>query len=290
MFNVRKCPKCGGNVPEGNEICNNCGNKMSFFAKNGVIVTTSKNANTIPGGNPFESKKNNNSGCLVFFFIALFFILPIVSVFYEFYQEFSYEYSEPDIYDEYTCSSLCSYDTYTQNGEFCMCSSGDIYNENSGMKIVDKNTKCTIYCDDNTSYYDGNKCVCSNESFIDLNGNEITNSRTVSEWYTDVVSGIDVVTVLCDSESKYCTDYKTDMDDLASRKEFNYYYFNLDALTESEKETLTKTYTLYYYESSDHFVPYLFVIRDNKFTYQLPGIPSIEYIESFLIQHNVIKE
>lgn len=290
MYNVKKCPKCGGNVPEGNSVCYNCGNKMKFFGGNSVIVGGSSNTNTIPGGNPFESKKKSSSGCLPVFLILIFFILPVFSVIYEVFQEFSFEYDDYNDYNKFTCNELCVFDTYNRNGNFCMCSNGDIFNEESGMRIIDRNTKCSIYCDNSDAFFDRNKCVCPNGEFIDINGNKIENTRSVSEWLSDVKSGKDVVTLLCDSKSKFCPEMKLNMEELHSRKEFNYYYFNLDALTASDLAILTDTYYLNYYETSDHFVPYLFVIRNDKFTYQLPGVPSKEHIESFLISNGVIQE
>lgn len=307
MYNVRKCPKCGGNVPDGNAVCNNCGHKMSFLGGSSVIVGGSRNANTIPGGNPFESKKSNNTGCIVFFFIAIFFILPILSVFYEIYQEIEYDIQDNYTDDEYdeeanVCSDSCGTGSHKVVNNYCFCENGDIYDEDgyvehfyTGIPILDNNAKCRVYCDEPGASLVNDSCVCSDGKYYDIEGNEITskvipNERSVSEWYMDSISGKDVVTVLCDNKSSYCSDYKSKMDDLASRREFNYYYFNLDLLTESEKNRLTKTYNLPYYESSDHFVPYLFVIRDNKFTFQLPGLQTIEYIENFFVEHEIIKE
>ena len=37
-MNIRKCPKCGGCVPEGNANCNHCGHKMSILGGTGLYV------------------------------------------------------------------------------------------------------------------------------------------------------------------------------------------------------------------------------------------------------------
>ena len=161
MYNVRKCPKCGGNVPEGNEVCNNCGHKMRFFGGSSVIVTGSKNANTIPGGNPFESKKSNNSGCLAVILILFFFGLPFISVFYELFQEFSVDINEDD-YDieENKCTKSCGDSAYKEYNNYCFCENGNIYDENgyvehyyTGVPILDNKRESVDNFIDTMLYY-----------------------------------------------------------------------------------------------------------------------------------------
>lgn len=288
MYNVRKCPNCGGNVPEGNEVCYNCGHKMGFFGGKGLYVAGSKNANTISGGNPFESRKKNNSGCLGVFLIFLFFILPVISVIYEFYQEISYDISEPDYEDDeyeenaYSCSSLCRYENYKEQGEYCLCDNGNIYNSTSGMIIIDKNTKCEIYCD-GSAYHDGEKCACSNGKYYSLYGVELNNTtssseKTVSEWYSDVTSGKAVITILCESYDYNCKNYKPAMENLVKNRKINLYYFDIDKLDETDKTTLTTTYT---FKSNQDLkvVPYTFFVKDNQFVTSTLGYPTNDHVE-----------
>ena len=76
-MNIRKCPKCGGNVPVDNKVCNNCGYTMNLFGGSSTLGGNyqKNNANTIPGGNPFESKKNNTGIFIVLILIFKLFTL-----------------------------------------------------------------------------------------------------------------------------------------------------------------------------------------------------------------------
>ena len=59
-MNIRKCPKCGGCVPEGNNNCNHCGYKMKLFGGTSLYVGSSTNANKLDSKeNPFNDDKSN---------------------------------------------------------------------------------------------------------------------------------------------------------------------------------------------------------------------------------------
>lgn len=310
MYNTRKCPRCGGNVPEGNEICNNCGHKMSFFGSTSM-VSVKKSQND----NPFVTSKNNNSGCFVIFIILLFFVAPFISFVYEMFEEFDVDSDYYDYdYDEYEpdndeqvdkCFDSCS-GTYMVHNGYCVCDNGSIYYSNgtpkhmsTGFDNIDANARCALYCEQPAVIYDGAKCPCSDGTFYDLDANLLDqgdlnnlmpNNRTIDQWLVDVKKVGDVVTVICDSKDPKCPRYREEMDNLAANYEYNYYFFNLDLLHRDEIESLTKTFNLYYYESSDHALPYTFVVRNGKFLLQLAGRQNISYIESTFRTHAIIKE
>ena len=304
MFNVRKCPKCGGNVPEGNEVCNNCGNKMRFFSRSGVIVGGSKNANTIPGGNPFESKKKNNGGCVLVIFLLLFFGLPIVSIFFEAFFEFSeMDYVDIDRTETDTCDSLCFPHDYNEFDNYCLCSDGDIYDKNGNLEYegtnyesFNNNAKCSIYCNENYVRYENDMCCCSNGKKYNISGEQLSDilyddenitDVNVSNWYKDVTFGKTVVTVLCETDNYECTRYKPLIEDLANKENLLLYYFNVDTLNDYDKNILIKTYTF----SSNrelYFVPYTFVVKNNVFIDGAISSYSTSTIESILRRNEII--
>ncbi len=309
MYNVRKCPKCGGNVPEGNEVCNNCGHKMRFFGGSSVIVTGSKNSNTIPGGNPFETKKSNNSGCLAVILILFFFGLPFFSVFYELFQEFSVDINEDD-YDieENKCTKSCGDSAYKEYNNYCFCENGNIYDENgyvehyyTGVPILDNNAKCKIYCDDLGATFGNDMCSCPNGKNFNIEGEEIVvkdeieddiiSLRSVSEWYSEVKSGKAVVTVLCESDNTNCSSYKAMVNDFAKGKEdkFTLFYFDLDKLEENDKNTLVNTYTFRYNEDL-RFIPYTFIVNNDEFVTDTTSYFSTSSLETLLKIYDIIEE
>lgn len=307
-MNIRKCPKCGGNVPEGNANCNHCGHKMFIFGGNGLYVGSSKNANKLDTkDSPFNSNKNNN-GCfiwIIIFIVIVSFIANFIEIFSVTMNEDDYNnhyYDVEDEYEELTCDDLCIGD-YDEFNNHCLCKNGYIYNENydvehygTGNSYVDNSAKCRVYCDDINSSYVDDKCICSDGKYFDIDGNEINpsdlvdtnaNDRTVSDWYKDTSSGRAVVTVLCESNNYNCSNYRPEIENLAKTKKFNLYYFNIDKLTDSERETLTKTYT-FRTNTNLNILPFTFIVEGNKFVDSTIGHPTTTFVEIFLESHNII--
>ena len=226
MFNTRKCPHCGGNVPEGNEICNNCGQKVRAF----VRVSPNGRSNN-KDYNPFETKKSNNVN-VVAVFIIIFVFSIIIGTFATIYESFN-EFFELEQEVHYGCDLYCD-DGYTTFDDKCMCSNGDIYDEDgelehssSGIDAIDNAKKCNIYCDELFSIYDGTGCSCSNGKYYDLNGNLSVKEDNLNNIFDEISQSID-------SGKKvfiYSTGFnaanlnKTDLESIASKYGNIMFYF-----------------------------------------------------------------
>ena len=132
---MRKCPKCGGNVPDGNNTCYNCG--YSFSGNN-------YNMNNSASSYQYNTSKsiNGNSSArkIIFLIFGSIFIFPIIIFFFVFFMIYDViEDAKENIPDRiiYTCDELCNNDNYTEYGNYCMCENDNIYDKLTGEKTYD---------------------------------------------------------------------------------------------------------------------------------------------------------
>lgn len=302
---MKKCPNCGSDVPIENNTCNQCG--YSFSGKSGTTFTSVKGGSQGSYDDVFSKIISHSAkGKIGKFFSAIvlshiLFVIVLMIIYVDIlFSRSKYEY---DGY--YTCYSLCGEDDYVKFKDSCICENDNIYNVNNGEMIYDSSlnsgfgsdamAKCRVFCEENVNSYNSYSCYCDDGRMYNLDGEEIFeevvgNSRTVNQWFNDVVGGKDVVTVFCENGNRGCVIYKEEMYALASKYNLNYYYFNLDLLDERERIALTETYDLPYYKSSGGYVPYTFVMRNGNVAYQLKGRNTMEYVENFFIRYDVIKK
>lgn len=270
MYNVRKCPKCGGNVPEGNTVCNNCGHKMSFFGGSTVIgSSSSRNANSVPSGNPFETNKSNNTGCIVAIIIFIFFGLPVVSIVYELYKVISEEMLEEEntyedsLYLEDTCSNVCGSEYITYDN-YCMCNDGNIYDEDGfnvyssvGIEGFDLTQRCSIFCDDTFASYDGEKCMCSNGTYYDVEGNVLDvvqdENKLITNISDSIINGDTIVIYTTDIVKEHALD-ETELTNLASKYNLEFYYIDTDVVKLADRREFRSRYGLNTYINAHYYV------------------------------------
>ena len=110
---------------------------------------------------------------------------------------------------------------------------------------------------------------------------------TINEWYQDVTSGKEVVTIIGSSGCPHCQEYKPVIKKIAGKYKFNLYFFEIDNLNEEEYETLFNTYELSDFTEQ---IPFTFIVRENKYINGTTGYASqdktIEYLKSMEIIKN----
>lgn len=109
---------------------------------------------------------------------------------------------------------------------------------------------------------------------------------SINDWYTDIMKEEPVVTVIGSTDCPHCQEYKPVIYDLAEQKGFNFYFFELESLSQDDITILTTTVEL---ESFDGSVPYTFITKDGEFLVDTVGFMNESILETFLIENNIYK-
>lgn len=128
---------------------------------------------------------------------------------------------------------------------------------------------------------------------IDVSGNDTLSNNNSSEttadiesWYNKSTNGDEIVTVIASSECPHCQEYKPVIEQLASEKGFELYFFEADYLEEVDYTMLTGTFELSNYTGA---VPYTFIVKDGKFVADTVGYLDEDTTIDFLKENNIIK-
>ena len=111
-------------------------------------------------------------------------------------------------------------------------------------------------------------------------------NRTVQSWYQDVSSGNSVVTVIGASYCSHCQEYKPNAKVLADTYNLNLYFYEVDTLSEIDKDTILNSFELTGYNGS---VPYTAVFNDGKVVNYHEGFENSDVLLNFFKESGVIK-
>lgn len=111
--------------------------------------------------------------------------------------------------------------------------------------------------------------------------------RTVKDWYEDVKSNKQVVTVLGLTTCPHCQELKPVINKLSKKYGFNLYFFEVDKLSSEDNTTLLNTYELKDY---DEHVPFTFIINNNEYESGVIGFGGEEALKEYLVDNGVIKK
>ena len=109
---------------------------------------------------------------------------------------------------------------------------------------------------------------------------------SVSEWYQDVTSGKEIVTIIGSSGCPHCQEYKPVIKKLASKYKFNLYFFEIDNLSEEDYETLFNTYELTDFTDQ---IPFTFIVKDDKYINGNTGYANQDKTIEYLKEEGIIK-
>lgn len=282
---MRRCPKCGGNVPDENKICYNCGQQMGFFSGRGNIgPMSSKGNNTVQ--NPFEKKGMNSGVKAILIIFGFFFIMPfivaiigVVTMFSEIGEEFGDVFD--DITNEYTrCETLCGEDEVLSVSEgICECSNGTKYDEYGGIiddsGVFDDSIQDVI--DDlNNESVDTSKPYKNDAYNITTNGTLY--SDRIIDWYEDIASGKTVVTVVGASWCSFCKIYEPIITKYANDNNIILHFVKVDLLTDINYSYFMNTYDINFPNS----YPYTYVMKRGKLVGSHSGYMEEAELRDFL--------
>lgn len=272
---MRKCNKCGCNIPDGNKVCNNCGTPVGLFTTSTTFVSKDSyaksaqpnvlNSNDRPFGgkkqNNYNNSNNGNNSAVKFivgFFVFMFimpFIVGIISVIIMFnsaedmIDDFEYEDTEY-LTDDEKCQDYCIYGEYKIENDECKCSSGFVYD-----------------MEGNYLRYE----MVNNDP--NINHNDTPNLEGLPtdmvNWYNDIKDGKTVVTVFGSKTCPYCQQYKPLITNYTNIKNYPLYFFEFDDFTVDESIFLTDTFELKEY---NEYIPYTFITKDNKVLAEHTGL------------------
>ena len=172
------------------------------------------------------------------------------------------------------------------------------YNNNEEVENIDSKylSKCSNYCGSDAIVYinDNNYCVCdSGEKMYDYRGNLIYSKyesyeyeNNISDWYSDVNSNGNVVTVIANSNCSSCIKFKPIIHSVYSKYKFNLHFIYEDKLSNDDRNKFKNMFKLENYNGT----PYTYVVSNKEYIGGLSGYTSIKNLENFLIDKGVIQK
>ena len=118
------------------------------------------------------------------------------------------------------------------------------------------------------------------------NSNKI-GEGTAKEWYNDVTSGKEVVTVIGGSFCPHCQEYKPIIKKIANKYKFNFYFFEIDLMEQEDKEIIENTYQLTDFTDN---IPFTFIVKNNQYITGKTGFSTEDDIKNFLKEQKIIKD
>lgn len=110
-------------------------------------------------------------------------------------------------------------------------------------------------------------------------------SKTVKDWAEDVKTKT-VVTVIGSTTCPHCQDYKPVIKKLAKENDFLLYFFEMEELSEDEKNVVLGTFELNNFEGG---VPFTFIVKDGKVVSDTTGYSTEDSVIKFLKANEIIK-
>ena len=115
-------------------------------------------------------------------------------------------------------------------------------------------------------------------------------NRSVDDWYNDVMSGKEVITVYGASYCSHCQDYYPVITKLAKKYDLNLYFFEVDTLSKEDPDAydvLMNSFEITDYKES---VPFTYIMKYKEYKAYTEGYLSREYTLNFLKDNGVIKD
>ena len=109
-------------------------------------------------------------------------------------------------------------------------------------------------------------------------------SEDVKKWLVDNRSK-KVLNILCISTSKRCTEIKEDVKNYENK--IKVHYIELDKIEEADAESYKTTYELKDYTG---YLPYIYLVDNNKLIDYERDIRKLEDIKSFLVKNKIVSE
>ena len=109
---------------------------------------------------------------------------------------------------------------------------------------------------------------------------------SISDWLVDIEKSEPVVTILGLTTCSHCQLYKPTIEKLADKYQFKLYFFEIDELSDEDRDIVINTFELQTYEGS---VPFTYIVKDKKILAEDTGFNDRDYTYQFLQDHKIIK-
>ena len=119
-----------------------------------------------------------------------------------------------------------------------------------------------------------------------LNNQNNVEEADVNKWLKKAKTGTPIVTVIGSSTCSHCQEYKPVISSLSNKYKFKLFFFEVDTLSEEDKDILYNTYDL---EDFDGHIPYTFILKDNKFVTSQTGYANRDSVVDFLKENEIIE-
>lgn len=278
---MRKCPRCGANVPDENKICYVCGQQMGLFSKVGNSGPIGSNGNLMQS--PFEKNKMNPGVKIFLTIFGFFFILPfvvaiiaIIVIFVNVDSEIEYL---PSQYE--SCENYCGVDgVYSVDDGICECGDGTMIDENGN--IINEDFSDDQYNNENINNDSNTSTPYRNDEYNVTTNGTVYSDRIIS-WYEDIVSGKTVVTVVGSSWCGHCINYEPVITKYATDNDIILHFVKTDLLTGINYSYFMDTFDVDFQDS----FPYTYVMKNGKFVGGYSGEMSESELSNFLAKFGI---
>ena len=304
----RKCPKCGGCVPEGNNNCNHCGHKMSLFG-GGLYVGSSKNANKLDTKeNPFNDGNSNKVYKWIIIIFVLGFILNIFisiledgnidldDVFEDMFSDYDVDIDFDDDYlnfgnEDYCYNSCGSYDYEVDANTNCLCYNGDIYDNNGnrlfkGTSSTESNLKarCEYFCDESAVMIDS-VCHCKSGNKYNSQGFKLPedNEYVIRSIMSKIDNG-DKIFVYGPGSNKEGLD-PVELVDFMAGYNLEVYYFDFSTIKGTLRSDLRNIYKF-----ANYSTPHFYIFENGSIIYQEINVSTKEYLRASIDNYYLINK
>lgn len=113
--------------------------------------------------------------------------------------------------------------------------------------------------------------------------------KSVDDWYNDIESGKEVLTVFGASYCSHCQEYYPIISKLANKYKVNLYFFEIDNLEKENKSAYDKLMNSYEIKDFSGSVPFTFIMKNKNYINYTSGFVSRDFTIDFLKQNSLIK-
>ncbi len=126
---------------------------------------------------------------------------------------------------------------------------------------------------------------------ISLNGKTIDyKSRNVDDWYSDVISGKDVITVYGGSDCPHCQEYYPVISKLAKKYNLDLYFYEVDTLRKDNPDAYQKLMNSFEIKDYDGSVPFTYIMSGGNYKNFTTGFISRDNTINFLKDNGLIED
>lgn len=114
--------------------------------------------------------------------------------------------------------------------------------------------------------------------------------RKVDDWYNDIMSGKQVITIYGASYCSHCQDYYPVISKIADKYKLNVYFFEIDLLKEKNIDDYEKLMYSFEINDFDGSVPFTYIMDNGDYKSSTTGYASRDNTLNYLKENGIIKD